>query len=123
MQKSQVGQFFIVAVVVFVSLIVLALFLALTMQIGSTAFLEMAWNWLLRLVGLTTVIFGLISFLTAGPMSLSPERFSRWIAIILLGLLIVHLNWALALSLAGLLIAMMVISCLRRSGAVDGTGQ
>ena len=57
MQKSQVGRFLITALIVFVVLILLALFLAVSLQIGAPAFLEMAWSWLLRLVGLTTVVF------------------------------------------------------------------
>ena len=123
MQKSQVGNFFIAAAVVFVVLIVLALFLALTLQIGGSAFLEMALNWLLRLLGLAVVAFGLISLLTEGGVSLEPEKFSKWIALVLLGLLIAHLRWFLALGLVGLLITIMIITFLKSSGRVAENGQ
>jgi hypothetical protein len=122
MQKSQVGNFFIAAAVVFVALIVLALFLALTLRIGGSAFLEMALSWFLRLLGLAIVAFSLISLLTEGLVSLEPEKFSKWIALILLGLLIVHLSWFLALGLVGLLITMMIITCLKSSGRVAESG-
>ena len=114
MQKSQVGQFFLTAVIVFVVLAILALCLALTLPIGGSAFLEMAWNWLLRLVGLTTVVFSVISLLVAGPTSLEPERFSKWIVLALLGLLTIQLKWFLALGLVGLLITMIVVTYLRK---------
>lgn len=123
MQKSQVGQFVLAAVVVFVVLIVLALILALTLRIGGSAFLEMALNWLLRLLGLAVVAFGLISLLTEGAVSLEPEKFSKWIAMILLGLLIVHLRWFLALGLVGLLITIMIITFLKGSGRITENGQ
>ncbi len=123
MQKSQVGQFVIAAVVVFVLLIVLALFLALTLRIGGSAFLEMALSWFLRLLGLAIVAFSLISLLTQGLVSLEPEKFSKWIALVLLGLLIVHLRWFLALGLVGLLITIMIITFLKSSGRVAENGQ
>jgi hypothetical protein len=123
MQKSQVGQFVLTAVVVFVALIVLALFLALTLRIGGSAFLEMALNWFLRLLGLAIVAFGLISLLMEGLVSLEPEKFSKWIALILLGLLIVHLKWFLALGLVGLLITIMIIAFLKNSGQVTENGR
>jgi hypothetical protein len=115
MQKSQVGNFILAAVVVFVLLVVLALFFGLTLRIGSSTFLEMALGWLLRLLGLATVAFSLISLLTQGLVSLEPEKFSKWIALILLGLLLVHLRWFLAIGLVGLLVTMMIITCLKRS--------
>lgn len=121
MQKSQVGRFLITALIVFVVLILLALFLALALQIRASAFLEMAWSWFLRLVGLTTVVFSVIALLAAGPASLAPERFSKWITLALLGLLIIQQSWFLAFGLVGLLIAMMVVTCLRRSGEIAGT--
>lgn len=102
-------------VVVFVLLIVLALLLALTLRIGGSAFLEMALSWFLRLLGLAIVTFSLISFLAQGFVSLEPEKFSKWIALMLLGLLLVHLKWFLAIGLVGLLITMMIITCLKRS--------
>lgn len=114
MQKSQVGNFLLAAVIVFVLLIVLALFIALTLQIGGSAFLEMAWNWLLRLFGLTTVVFGVVALMASGSLTLEPEKFSKWIALVLLGLLIIKVNWSLAISLVGLLIAMMVVTYLRK---------
>ena len=123
MQKSQVGRFLITALIVFVVLILLALFLAVSLQIGAPAFLEMAWSWLLRLVGLTTVVFSVIALLAAGPASLAPERFSKWIALALLGLLMIQQSWFLAIGLVGLLIAMMVMACLRSSGDLAGTGE
>ncbi len=123
MQKSQVGNFFIAAAVVFVVLIVLALILALTLQIGGSAFLDMALNWFLRLLGLAVVAFGLISLLAEGIVSLEPEKFSKWIAMILLGLLIFQLRWFLALGLVGLLITMMVITFLKRSDRVAEKGK
>lgn len=121
MQKSQVGNFILAAVVVFVLLILLALFFGLTLRIGSSTFLEMALGWLLRLLGLATVAFSLISLLTQGLESLEPEKFSKWIALILLGLLLVHLRWFLAIVLVGLLITMMIIACLKRSSQTSET--
>jgi hypothetical protein len=121
MQKSQVGNFILAAVVVFVLLIVLALFFGLTLRIGSSTFLEMALGWFLRLLGLATITFSLISLLTQGLVSLEPEKFSKWIALILLGLLLVHLRWFLAIALVGLLITMMIITCLKRSGQASET--
>lgn len=121
MQKSQVGNFILAAVVVFVLLIVLALFFGLTLRIGSSTFLEMALGWLLRLLGLAIVAFSLISLLTQGLESLEPEKFSKWIALILLGLLLVHLRWFLAIALVGLLITMMIITCLKRSSQASET--
>jgi len=115
MQKNQVGNFILTMVVVFVLLIVLALLLALTLRIGGSAFLEMALSWFLRLLGLAIVTFSLISFLAQGFVSLEPEKFSKWIALMLLGLLLVHLKWFLAIGLVGLLITMMIITCLKRS--------
>ena len=123
MQKSQVGQFVISAVVVFVLLIVLAFFLALTLRIGGSTFLEMALNWLLRLLGLAIVAFSLISLLAEGLVSLELEKFSKWVALVLLGLLFIHLRWFLALGLVGLLITMMIITYLKRSGKVAENGQ
>ena len=122
MGKNQVGNFFLTAVVVFVVLIVLALFLALTIRIGGSAFLEMALNWFLRLLGLATVVFSLISLLSEGLMSLEPEKLSKWAAIILLGLLIFQLRWFLALGLVGLLVTMMIITYLRSSGRINESG-
>ena len=123
MQKSQVGQFVLTAVVVFVMLIVLALILALTLRIGGSAFLEMALSWFLRLLGLAIVAFSLISLLAQGLVSLEPEKFSKWIVLMLLGLLLVHLRWFLAIGLVGLLITMMIITCLKRSGQVAENGK
>jgi hypothetical protein len=123
MQKSQVGQFVLAAVVVFVVLIVLALFLALTLRIGGSAFLEMALNWLLRLLGLAIVAFSLISLLTQGLVSLEPEKFSKWLALVLLGLLIIQMKWFLALGLVGLLITIMIITFLKSSGGIAENGQ
>ena len=123
MQKNQVGNFLLAAVIVFVLLIVLALFIALTLQIGGSAFLEMAWSWLLRLLGLTIVVFSLISLLTEGLVSLEPEKFSKWIALVLLGLLIVHLRWFLAVGLVGLLITIMIVTFLKSSGGVAENSQ
>ena len=122
MGKNQVGNFFLTAVVVFVVLIVLALFLALTIRIGGSAFLEMALNWFLRLLGLATVVFSLISLLSEGLVSLEPEKLSKWAAIILLGLLIFQLRWFLALGLVGLLVTMMIITYLRSSGRINESG-
>ncbi len=116
MQKSQVGRYLLTAIIVLVLWILLALFLALALQIRASAFLEMAWSWILRLVGLTTIVFSVIALMEAGPASLSTERFSRWIVLALLGLLIVQLSWFLVLGLVGLLIAMMVVTCLKHSG-------
>jgi hypothetical protein len=123
MQKSQVGNFILAAVVVFVALILLALFFGLTLRIGSSTFLEMALGWLLRLLGLAIVAFSLISLLMQGLVSLEPEKFSKWIVLVLLGLLIIQLKWFLTLGLAGLLITMMIISCLKHSGRVAENGQ
>jgi len=123
MQKNQVGNFLLAAVIVFVLLIVLALFIALTLQIGGSAFLEMAWSWLLRLLGLTIVVFSLISLLTEGLVSLELEKFSKWIALVLLGLLIVHLRWFLAVGLVSLLITIMIVTFLKSSGGVAENSQ
>jgi len=121
MQKSQAGRFIITAVVVLVVLILLAFLLALGLPVGASGLIEMAWSWLLRLVGLTTVVFSVITLLAAGPASLEPERFSKWIAIALLGLLIIKQSWFMAIGLVGLLIAMMVVTCMRRSPEAAGT--
>jgi hypothetical protein len=114
MQQSQVGRYLITALIVLVILILLALLLALGLPVGASAFLEMAWNWLLRLVGLTTVVFSIIALLAAGPASLELERFSKWIVLALLGLLIIQLKWFLTLGLVGLLITIMVVTYLRK---------
>lgn len=121
MQKSQVGRFIVTAIIVFVILSVFALFLAAALRVGAPAFLDMAWNWVLRLVGLTMVIYSIIALLAAGPVSLAPERFSKWIALTLLGLFIIQQSWFLALGLASLLIAMMIITYLKDSGDFAGT--
>ena len=123
MQKSQVGNFLIAAVIVFVLLIVLALFLALTLRIAASSFLEMASSWLLRLIGLTTVVFSLFKLLTEGLVSLELEKFSKWIALILLGLLIIQPNGFLSLGLAGILIAMTIVARLKPSSKVAESGQ
>lgn len=114
MQQSQVGRYLITALIVLVILILFALLLALGMPVGASAFLEMAWNWLLRLVGLTTVVFSIIALLITGPAALEPERFSKWIILALLGLLIIHLKWFLTLGLVGLLITIIIVTYLRK---------
>ena len=121
MQKSQVGRYLITAIIVFVILILLALMLAAALPVHASAFLEMAWSWLLRLVGLTTVVFSVIAIMAAGLASLTPENFSKGIALALLGLLIIQQSWFLAIGLVCLLIAMMVVTCLKRQSAVTET--
>ncbi|MBN2182802.1 MAG: hypothetical protein JW715_12900 [Sedimentisphaerales bacterium] len=123
MQKSQVGRFLITASIVFVLLIVLSLFLALALQIKASAFFEIAWSWFLRLLGLTTIVFSVISLMAAGPLTLEPEKISKLIGLVLLGLLIIRVNWSLAIGLAGILIAMMVVACLRRSREIAESGK
>ncbi len=123
MQKSQVGDFLIAAVIVFVLLIVLSLFLALTLRADAPSFLEMAINLLLRLIGLTTVVFSLMKLLTEGLVSFELEKFSKWIVLVLLGLLIIQPKGFLSLGLASLLIAMLIVARLKPSGGIAESGQ
>ena len=69
----------------------------------DVAFVELAWNWFTRVVGMGTVIAGIMLMLFEGMKGISWQSQAKYVVLILIGLLVTNYSWAIALGIVAAL--------------------
>ncbi len=129
MERNDIGYWMIACVVVIVAVAIVTGILAASMPgsrsntASTTAFAELAWTWLTRLVGTTTVVVGILLLLSAGLKSASWQYMAKHVVLILIGLLVINYSWAIALGIVAALGLLAVEEILKSCLGGSGVGQ
>jgi len=81
----------------------------------QVAFVEMAWNWFTRVVGMGTVVVGIMLMLFEGVKNLSWQGIAKYVVLILIGLLVVNYSWAIVLGIVVSLALLAVSDLLKKN--------
>ena len=115
MERNEIGYWMIACVVVIIAVAIITGFLSASFPshvrnasgMTTTAFVEMAFNWLMRIVGTTTAILGIMLLLSAGLKGMSWQCLTKYAVLILIGLVVTHYSWAIVL---GIVVALAVLA-------------
>lgn len=69
----------------------------------DVAFIELAWNWFTRVVGMGTVITGIMLMLFEGMKGISWQSQAKYVVLILIGVLVTNYSWAIVLGIVAAL--------------------
>ena len=113
MHNNQILRMLIVAGIAFIILILGAIFLSEQQQTFQKAefsnYLEISSVLVLRFIGLVLIIFSIISMVMTGSSFSEAKNLTKWIVLILLGLLIINITWSLAFGIA-IILAVLIIT-------------
>ena len=118
MQNNQLSRFLIISLITLAVLVVVILLLNEQVDFKRSQFMnfcELSFAWVLRFVGLSLLVYSIISLVMAGTASFETKNFVKWIALIMLSMLIMHPAWYFAIALAIIMVTMIVIEYLKSS--------
>ena len=119
MQNNQIVRFLLTALVTFFVIFILLVVLLPQATFKSpnySGFFEISLSWILRFTGLSLIIFSIISLILAGSALTEAKNLAKWIALIMLGLLLINPTWSLAFGIAIILVALVIIEYLGDHG-------
>ena len=119
MQNNQIVRFLLTALVTFFVIFILLVVLLPQATFKSPnylGFFEISLSWILRFTGLSLIIFSIISLILAGSALTEAKNLAKWIALIMLGLLLINPTWSLAFGIAIILVALVIIEYLGDHG-------
>ena len=127
MERNEVGSWIIACVVIIVVVAIITGILSssvpgrMSNTVSITAFVEMGFNWLARLVGTTTTVVGIILLLSTGLKKASWQCMAKHVVLILIGLLVATYSWAIALGIVLALALLAVGDIVKKHACAEGS--
>jgi len=116
MQKSQLFSFLIVAGITLVMLAMLIIVLQGPANYQRAEFLgliEVSFSQLLRFIGLSLLLFSIVSLVMAGPNAIELKNYAKWIILIIASMLIMNPAWYLVFGVVIILATLIIIEYLK----------